>query len=92
MKKNKELWIKNVLDSKFSQNEFSVSNELLSKLHTIPNQTYNSDKIDLKILIYLAASIVIIIGFNLFTWLSQNTFSQGNYTVSSNYINYLIQY
>ncbi len=85
-----ETWTDKVLESNKRKKDVVLSEQLLQKLYDIPNQCYQSDSLKLKSILYLAASIIIVLGFNLFSWI---TIHQTSESIGSSellhYFNYI---
>ena len=89
METNKDKWIMKVLDSNYGMIEQPLSKHLLTRLYNIPTLTSQNEKIAFKNLMYLAASFLIVLGFNLFTWFSNQLVQIENSADSLQYFNYL---
>jgi hypothetical protein len=73
-----ETWTDKVLESNKRKKDVVLSEQLLQKLCDIPNQCYQSDSLKLKSILYLAASVIIVLGFNLFSWITIHQTSESN--------------
>jgi hypothetical protein len=89
METNKEKWMMKVLNANEGINALPLSRQLLNKLYDIPRLTSKNEKIGLSALIYLAASVLIVLGFNLFSWFSNPLVQIENSGDSLQYFNYL---
>jgi hypothetical protein len=89
METNKEKWMMQVLDTKNDNKELPLSKHLLNQLYHIPKLTIRNEKIEFRTLFYLAASVLVVLGLNLFSWFSQNLIPNENAVETFQYFNYL---
>ena len=89
METNKEKWMMQVLDTKNDNKELPLSKHLLNQLYHIPKLTLKNEKFEFRTLLYLAASVLIVLGFNLFSWFSNPLVQIENSGDSLQYFNYL---
>ncbi len=92
MKIDKDTWTNNVLESFNLKNEIPISEKLLNKLYSIPNQSFNAESVSFKSILYLAATVLIILGFNLLAWITNHQLSENNGSEVMQYFNYFNSY
>ncbi len=89
MEKNKEKWMTEVLNANEELKELPLSKHLLTQLYNIPRLITKNDNIEWKTLLYVAASVLIILGINLFSWFSNQLVQFESSTDATQYFNYL---
>jgi hypothetical protein len=73
-----ETWTKNILESNKRKKAVLPSEKLLIKLYNIPNEYHKTESLKFKSVFYLVASVIIVLGFNLFSWISLTHSSESN--------------
>jgi hypothetical protein len=89
MKMEINTWTKRVLESYKRKKDVPLSEQLLNRLYDIPNHSYSTDSFKLISIFYLAASIIILLGFNLFSWISMHQIADNSGSEILQYFNYI---